>query len=237
MIGTIVNAAGIAAGGFLGLVFKKFIRDSWTGTINKALGLSVVVIGLNGVVSNMISVTDGRLSSSGELLLVVSLIIGSLAGEILRLDDHLESFSKRVESRFSASGFAASLMNASVLFCVGAMAIIGSIQEGLTGDPSILYVKAVLDTVSAVIFGATLGMGVIFSSVPVFVYQGLITISAGLLGSLLQGELLGQVCAVGYTIIIAIGLNFLVSDRIKTLNMLPAVLVPVIWHYISMLIS
>ncbi len=237
MIGTIVNAAGIAAGGFLGLVFKKFIRDSWTGTINKALGLSVVVIGLNGVVSNMISVTDGRLSSSGELLLVVSLIIGSLAGEILRLDDHLESFSKRVESRFSASGFAASFMNASVLFCVGAMAIIGSIQEGLTGDPSILYVKAVLDTVSAVIFGATLGMGVIFSSVPVFVYQGLITISAGLLGSLLQGELLAQVCAVGYTIIIAIGLNFLVSDRIKTLNMLPAVLVPVIWHYISMLIS
>ena len=238
MLGTIVNAAAIAVGGLVGLLLKKGIKESWTASVHKAVGIAVLVIGLNGVIANMITVeADGKLSSSGELLVVISLIVGTIIGEMLRLDDHMEKFSKGIEKKFAAKGFAASFMNATILFCVGAMAIIGSLQDGLTGDHTILFAKAVLDGVTAIIFGATLGMGVVFSAIPVLIYQGIISLLAGVLSKYLQGELLVQICAVGYAIIIAIGVNFLKKDRIKILNMLPAIFIPVIWHFIQMLIA
>ena len=238
MIGTIVNAVAIAVGGFVGLLLKKGIKESWTNSVNKAVGIAVLVIGLNGVISNMITVGEGgKLSSSGELLVVISLILGTLIGEILRLDDHMEKLSKGIEKKFAATGFAASFMNATILFCVGAMAIIGSLQDGLTGDHTVLFAKAVLDGVTAIVFGATLGIGVVFSAIPVFVYQGLIALLAGVLSNYLQGELLTQICAVGYAIIIAIGVNFLTKDRIKILNMLPAIFIPVLWFFIQKLIA
>ncbi|MCR4722372.1 MAG: DUF554 domain-containing protein [Eubacteriales bacterium] len=235
MKGTLVNVAAVILGSLIGLILKKGIRESWQDGINKALGAAVIVIGFNGVISGMFSYSEGALSSSGELLLVISLVIGTLLGEMVSIDAALERFSLKMEKRFSSGGFAAGFMNASVLFCVGAMAIVGSLNDGLTGDATTLYVKSALDFTSAVIMSSALGIGVLFSFVPVLVYQGAISLFASALQGLLAGELLSQICTVGYTLILCIGMNFFLKEKIKTANMLPGVLVPVIYHFISLL--
>ncbi len=237
MTGTLVNCAAVIAGGAIGLVFKKGIKESFTESINKSLGIAVLIIGLNGVIANMFSAKGGELSSSGELLLVVFLVVGTLLGELLRLDDRFTKFSNRIEGKFKNGGFASGFINGTLLFCVGAMTIIGSLNDGLTGDSSVLFVKSALDFTSAIIFGATLGFGVIFSAIPMLIYQGAITLLAGSLENILTGELLRQVCAVGYTIIMAIGFNFLLTKRFRTLNMVPAIFLPVAYHYILILIN
>ncbi len=237
MTGTLVNAAAVIIGGLIGLILKKGIKEAYTDGINKVLGLSVLIIGLNGVISNMFTVSDGKLSSSGELLLIVFLVVGTLIGEMLKLDDRFSRFCKGIETKFKSEGFASGFINGTVLFCVGAMSIIGSINDGLTGDSSILLVKSALDFVNAIIFGATLGYGVIFVFIPIIIYQGGISLLAGALSGILQGELLTQICMVGYAIIMAIGLNFILVKKFKTLNMVPALILPVAYHYILVLIE
>ena len=237
MTGTLVNCVAVIAGGSIGLIFKKGIKDSYTESVNKSLGLAILIIGLNGVISNMFSVADGKISSSGELLLVAFLVLGTLIGEVLKLESRFGKFCEKIEKKFRAGGFASGFINGTILFCVGAMAIIGSINDGLTGDSSVLFVKSALDFISAIIFGATLGYGVIFTFIPLLVYQGGITLLAGTLSGILQGELLSQVCMVGYAIIIAIGVNFIFGKKFNTLNMLPGILLPVVYHYILILIN
>ena len=237
MTGTLVNCAAVIIGGLIGLLLKKGIKESYTISINKALGLAVLIIGVNGVVANMFTVADGKLTSSGELMLVVFLVLGTLAGELLRLDDRFTKLSKNIEEKFNKSGFASGFISGTVLFCVGAMSIVGSINDGLTGDSSILFVKSALDGVNAIIFGATLGYGVVFVCIPMLLYQGGISLLAGSLSGLLQGELLGQICMVGYAIIMAIGFNFLLEKKFRTLNMVPALFLPVAYHYILILIE
>ena len=237
MTGTLVNCAAVIAGGSIGLIFKKGIKDSYTESVNKSLGLAILIIGLNGVISNMFSVADGKISSSGELLLVVYLVIGTLFGEMLKLEQRFNGFCTKIESKFKAGGFASGFVNGTVLFCVGAMAIIGSINDGLRGDSSVLFVKSALDFTTAIIFGATLGFGVIFTFIPLLIYQGGITLLAGSLSGILQGDVLTQLCAVGYSIIMAIGINFIFDKKFKTLNMLPSIFLPVVYHYIIVLIN
>lgn len=237
MTGTLVNCAAVIAGGAIGLLFKKGIKESFTESIKKSLGVAILIIGLNGVISNMFSVKDGGLSSSGELLLVVFLVLGTLIGELLKLDERFTRFSNKIEIRFSNGGFAVGFINATLLFNIGAMAIIGSLNDGLTGDSSVLFVKSALDFTSAIILGATLGFGVMFSAIPILIYQGGITLLAGTLSGILEGELLRQVCMVGYAIIVAIGFNFLLTKKFKTLNMVPAIILPIAYHYILILIN
>ncbi len=237
MTGTLVNCAAVIAGGAIGLIFKKGIKDSYSESINKSLGIAVLIIGLNGVITNMLSYDNGKLTSSGELLLVIFLVLGTLIGEIFRLDDRFSSLSKKIDGKFKGGGFASGFVNGTLLFCVGAMTIIGSVNDGLLGDSSVLFVKSALDFTAAIIFGATLGFGVIFSCIPMLIYQGGITLLAGTLSDVLVGDVLTQVCSVGYAIIMAIGLNFLLTKKFKTLNMLPAMFLPVAYHYILVLID
>lgn len=237
MTGTLVNCIAVIIGGLIGLLFKKGIKPSYADSINRALGLAVLIIGINGVIANMFTVENDKISSSGELLLVVFLVVGTLIGELLKLDERFGRFCNKIENKFQAKGFASGFINGTVLFCVGAMSIIGSINDGLTGDSSILFVKSALDAVNAVIFGATLGFGVIFTCIPMLIYQGGISLLAGTLSDILQGELLEQVCMVGYAIIMAIGFNFLLEKKFKTLNMIPALILPVVYHYILILIE
>ncbi len=237
MTGTLVNCVAVIIGGLIGLLLKKGIKDTYAQGINKSLGIAVLIIGLNGVISNMFTVENGALKSSGELLLIVFLVVGTLIGEILKLDDRFNSFCKKIDSKFKDGGFASGFINGTILFCVGAMSIIGSLNDGLTGDSSVLFVKSALDFVNAVIFGATLGFGVIFVCIPMLIYQGGISLLAGSLSGILQGELLTQICMVGYAIIVAIGFNFFLEKKFKTLNMVPAIILPVAYHYIMMLIE
>lgn len=236
MTGTIVNAAAVVAGGLVGLLARRGVSKPMEQALNQALGVAVVVIGINGVVTNMVSVNpDGGLSSSGELLLVFSLVLGMAAGEALHIEERLAGLGGYVERRFRLSGFAASFVSGTLIYCVGAMAIVGSINDGLRGDPSVLLVKATLDGISSIVLGATLGPGVIFSAVPVLLYQGGITLCAGALEPLLTGELLRQICAAGFAMVGCIGVNFL-GGKIKTANFLPGLLVPPLWALLQSLL-
>lgn len=238
MTGTLVNAAAVAAGGCLGLLLKKGVSKIDPDAVNKAMGVAVIVLGLNGVIASMFTVQEnGVLSSAGELLLIVSLVLGVIAGEALRIDERLNALSGLVERKLRLTGFAQSFVNGTLIYCVGAMAIIGALNDGLRGDASVLYVKSLLDGISSVVLAATMGPGVIFAAIPVFLYQGAITFLAGALEPLLAGALLNQICAVGYCLVLCIGINFLGGVKIKTANLLPALLVPVLWCFASPLFA
>ena len=210
MTGTLVNAGAIVAGGLVGMLLKKGMKPNYEASIHKTLGVAVLILGLNGVIGAMFRVGEGgRISSSGELLLIVSLVVGTFLGELWRIDDRLNGFGTKVEKKIGSAGFGAAFINGTLIYCVGAMAIVGALNDGLQGDASVLYVKSLLDGISSIILGATLGAGVCFSAVPVLIYQGGITLLAGSVAPYLQGALLDQLCMVGFALVACIGLNFM----------------------------
>lgn len=239
-MGTLINAALILLGGVIGLVFKKAISKEMEFSIHKATGVAVVVIGVCGVLSAMLK-TDaaGKVSSSGELILVISLTLGTFIGELLKLEERLNKGCKWVESKFKMSNFSTGFITSTMIYCVGAMAIVGSINDGLLGDSSTLITKGILDGITSVVLAASLGYGVLFSAVPILVYQGGMTLLAGLLDKVLAGELLSNICMVGYALVMCIGINFLTNGdkKIKTVNMLPALLIPVGYAILKNLIG
>ena len=239
-MGTLINAALILLGGVIGLVFKKAISKEMEFSIHKATGVAVLVIGICGVLSAMLK-TDaaGKVSSSGELILVVSLALGTFIGELLKLEERLNKGCKWIESKFKMSNFAAGFITSTMIYCIGAMAIVGSINDGLLGDSSTLVTKGIIDGITSVVLAASLGYGVLFSAIPILVYQGGMTLLAGLLENVLVGELLSNICMVGYALVMCIGINFLTDGdkKIKTVNMLPALLVPVGYAILKNLIG
>lgn len=229
-MGTIINAAMILLGGIIGLMFKKAVSKEMEFSIHKATGVAVLVIGICGVLSAMLKSKDnGGISSSGELLLVVSLALGTFIGELLKLEERLNKGCKWIESKFKMSNFATGFITATMIYCIGAMAIVGAINDGLLGDSSTLITKGIIDGITSVVLAASLGYGVLFSAIPILLYQGGMTLLAGLLEDVLAGELLSNICMVGYALVMCIGINFLSNDdkKMKTVNMLPALLVPV----------
>ena len=239
-MGTLINVALILVGGTIGLVFKKAVNKNIEYSIHKATGVAVTIIGVCGILSNMLSVGEnGKISSNGELMLVVSLFLGTLLGELLKIDDRLNRGCKKIEDKFKMSNFSAGFITSTMIYCVGAMAIVGAINDGLLHDSGTLITKGIIDGITSVILAASLGYGVLFSVIPVLVYQGLITLLASSLQNVLTGELLTNICMVGYALVICIGINFLYNSRkkIKTVNMLPSLLVPVAYKLITMLIN
>lgn len=231
-MGTLINAALILLGGIIGLVFKKAVSKEMEFSIHKATGVAVMIIGVCGVLSAMLKARDGAISSSGELILVVSLALGTFIGELLKLEDRLNKGCQWIESKFKMSNFATGFITSTMIYCIGAMAIVGSINDGLLGDSSTLVTKGIIDAITSVVLAATLGYGVLFSAVPILLYQGGMTLLAGLLDNVLVGELLSNICMVGYALVMCIGINFLTDGdkKIKTVNMLPALLVPVVYE-------
>lgn len=233
MTGTTVNAVTVLLGGLIGLSIKKGLPDKIEKTVTLMLGLSVGVIGLGGIITSMITVGEGgKLSSSGELLLFLSLVIGSSLGTWWDVDGALDRLGKRIEARVGTEGFSKGFISASLLFCVGAMAIIGSLNDGLRGDSSILLIKSALDGITSIVLGSSLGVGVAFSAVPVFLYQGAISLGAGYIAPYISDPMLNSVCLVGYVIVLCIGINFFEVIKIKTANMLPALLVPIVYQLV-----
>lgn len=232
-MGTLINAALILLGGIIGLVFKKAVSKEMEFSIHKATGVAVLVIGICGVLSAMLKVKEGvGVSSSGELILVVSLALGTFIGELLKLEDRLNKGCKWIEGKCNMSGFSAGFITSTMIYCIGAMAIVGSINDGLLGDSSTLITKGIIDGITSVVLAASLGYGVLFSAIPILLYQGGMTLLAAQLDNVLVGELLSNICMVGYALVMCIGINFLTNDdkKIKTVNMLPALLVPVAYE-------
>ncbi|SFI69797.1 hypothetical protein SAMN02910435_00616 [Ruminococcaceae bacterium D5] len=237
MTGTIVNAAAVVAGGALGLCLRRGLPERVQDAAMQAGGLGVAMISLGGIFEQMLTAgPDGLLTSGGGMLLVLSLVLGGMAGEVMRIEDRVVGLGQAVERRLGREGFAKGFVSASLLFCVGAMAILGSIQDGLYGRADVLFTKAVLDGIFSVMMAASLGYGVIFSAVPLFLYQGAITLGASMLGPLLDGTpLLGQICMVGYCVVLLIGTNMMGVTKVKTANYLPAIFGPVVYNLIMML--
>lgn len=233
MTGTIVNVIGIIAGSLIGLLLKKGIPQHINDAIIKVEGLAIVVVGFNGMLAAMFTVdSDGRLHDSGGLLLLVSLVIGCLVGELLKIDDRFAQFGAFIEKKTGAGGFSRGFVTASLIFSVGAMAIVGPINDGLSGDSSILYIKTMLDGITSIVLASALGFGVLFSCIPVLVVQSVPALLARQLAPFISDKLLDMFCMVGYAIVICIGLNFLFDTKIKAANLLPALIVPVVYYFV-----
>lgn len=227
MLGTIVNTLAIVVGSLLGLFFKKGIPKRYNETLIKALGLAVILIGILNA-----------LEAKNILLLIFSLVIGSILGEFLGIEDRLERLGDSIENKvgglFSSkdSSISKGFVNTSLIYCVGAMAIMGSLESGLANNHETLYAKAVLDGVSSIAFTSSLGIGVLFSSISVFLYQGFITITASFMKQFLVSSVITEMSSVGGLLILALGLNILEVKKIKVGNMLPAIFIPLIFHII-----
>lgn len=234
MTGTWINAGAVVLGSIIGVLLKKGMPERINEAILKVEGLAIVIIGLNGVIAAMFTVNleTGELSDSNSVVLLVCLVLGCLVGELCRLDDHFNSLGMMVEKKLNAKGFAKGFVTASLLFCVGAMSIIGPLNDGLTGDNSILLIKSTLDFTISIVLASALGIGVLFSALPVLALQGSIALLARSLAPFITDSLLGMLYMVGYAIVIIIGLNFLVGTKIKTANLLPAIAVTVVYYFL-----
>lgn len=220
MIGTLANAGAVMAGGVLGLLIKKGIKESLSDACMKAVGVVTMLIGLSGALAAMLVVgEDGHLSAQGALLLLISLVIGTILGELLRLHDRVESLSAVIGQRLQLGDFSKGFISASVLFCAGAMTIVGAINDGLYGEPDVLFLKSAIDGISALFLAAALGAGVLFSAAFVLVYQGALTLCAGLLAPVMTPSMMNALNMVGYAIVLCIGLNLAGATKIKVTNM------------------
>lgn len=239
-LGTIVNASAIIAGGVCGALLRSGIPERFRETIMQALGLSILMIGLSGALQGIYSVTaSGTLDRNYIMLMIFSLVTGAVAGELMNIEDKLAGFGRFIQNKYmkNSGNFAEGFITSSLVFCVGAMAIVGSLEDGLIGSTGTLYAKSVLDGVIALIFAATLGIGVAFSAIPVFLYQGAITLGAGFIKPWLTESVITQTSLVGSILIIAIGLNVLEIKKFKAGNILPAIFVPFIYYITTMLVK
>ncbi len=217
MLGTLVNTLAIIAGSLVGLLLRGGIPSQYKQTIIHAIGLAVILIGLKGA-----------LQTDAILLVIFSMVIGTVLGELLRIEARLEGLGRWFEARLAnaGNGIAKGFVTASLVYCVGSMAIVGSLESGLTGNHQTLFAKSVLDGVSSIIFASSLGAGVLLSAVSVLLYQGGLTLGAAFIKQFLVPETVTQMSAVGGLLIMAIGINLLEIQRIRVGNMLPAVFMP-----------
>lgn len=228
MVATLINCLLILLGSTLGLLLKNKISRRVTDTITQALGLCVLGIGITSAIA-----------TENTLCVIVCLVLGTLMGEGLKIEDRLDSLGEVLQAKFSKPGdegnFTQGFVTASLLFCIGAMAVVGAIDAGIRGDYAILISKGVIDGVTAISFAAAMGVGVAFSMLPVLLYQGGLTLLAGVAEPFLSTAMITEMGAAGGVIIIGIGLNMLEvgKRRIKVGNMLPAIFLPLVYLPVS----
>jgi hypothetical protein len=222
MIGTIVNVLAIIVGSILGFLVKGKLPERFQNIVIQGISLAVLIIGLQMAFSVE--------NTKGTLVVIFSLVIGGIIGEILKIEDRLEGLGEKIQSRFGNEDglFVQGFVQSSLIYCVGAMAIMGAIQDGLNNDPSILFTKSLLDGIASVAFSATFGIGVLFSSIPVLIYQGSITLLSSWAQKLLNQDVVVMMTATGGLLIMAIGLNMLLSAKIKIGNLLPSIFVAIV---------
>ena len=214
MKGTIVNAAAVVGGSLIGLLIKQGIPERYQKTVMQGLGLTTLIIGL-----------QMSFKTQNILIVIFSLVLGALAGEAIGIDRRLERFGDWLTAKLGSrhGNVGEGFITASLIYCVGAMAIVGSIQDGLTGDASTLYAKSMLDGVSSVVFASTMGIGVALSSISILVYQGAITLLASQVSSIFSEAVVREMTAVGGALILAIGMMILDIKKLNVANLLPAI--------------
>jgi uncharacterized membrane protein YqgA involved in biofilm formation len=222
MLGPIVNGIVIVICALAGKFFVKGLSGRFEEIIKKAIGLSILYIGIAGAMDN-----------KRIMLLIISMVAGSIIGEWINIHKAMNQFGLWAEKKFGfgEGNFAKGFVTSSILFCTGSMAIVGAMQSGLAGNHEMLYAKSILDGVIAIIFASTMGIGVAFSALPVFLYEGAIALGAGYIKDWLTPEIITEMSAVGSLLIAALGFNFLEVKEIKVANMIPAIFLP--WLFIA----
>jgi uncharacterized protein len=249
-IGTVVNMLLIIVGALIGVFFGKRFPKRIQEVLMQAASLAVIFIGIAGALSASFSVSNGAISVNFTMIIILSLFIGGLLGQLLNIEGGLNKLGAKLQDKLARhqgvdsssivgetslmgeTSFAHGFCATTILFCTGAMAIVGSMNDALLSDPTLLYSKGLLDGVASIVFASTMGWGVLFSALSVGLYQGSLTALAVLVGPLLPDTVIAQMSAVGSLIIIAIGFNLMQVSKLRIGNLLPAMFIPLLWYII-----
>ncbi len=235
-LGTIVDGACIVVGGVIGLLVGRRFSSRFQETLLIACGLSILFIGIAGTVSKMLVFAGSGFSTAGSVMLVSSLTIGGLIGEALNIEKHMTGFGEWLKQKTGShddNGFVNGFVSASLVVSIGAMAVLGPINEGLYGDSSVLFAKSVLDLILVLLMTLSHGKGCIFSFIPVVIIQGLVTLLAGLIRPIMTAEAIDALTMVGSVLIAALGINMVLDRHIRVSNLFPSVIVAIIWAFVS----
>ena len=230
-LGTIINTAAIVAGGAGGALFGLFLKENVQDTLTKVCGVSTLFIAITGALEQMLTVENGAIVSHGAMLVIGCLTIGAVIGELLNLEGAFERFGEWLKQKTGNARdkrFVDAFVTASLTVCIGAMAIVGSIEDGISGDYSILATKAVLDFIIIMVMSCSMGRGAIFSAIPVAILQGSITVLAGLLRPVMTVGALANLSMVGNVLIFCVGINLVWDKKVRVANLLPSIVAAVI---------
>lgn len=232
-LGTIINTVAVVVGGLLGMLLKNGIAKKFEKILMQGLGLATIFIGAGGVLKYMLVMENGNLTTRGTVLLIFSLVIGCVLGQLLDIESKMEALGIKLKAAVRIKNdnrFVEGFVTTSLIICVGAMAIVGAMEDGLSGDWSTLVVKSMLDFALVAILASTYGAGAVFSAIPIFVYQGSITVIAALFGAVISDTLIAQLSFVGSALIFCVGVNLVKEKSFRVANMLPALVVPILWE-------
>lgn len=235
-LGTIINVAAILVGGVIGLVFSRAISARYQETLMQAIGVCILFVGIGGAVQEMMTVTADRLQSSGTMMIVISYAVGSLLGEWINLERRIEQFGSWLKVKTGNARekrFVDGFVSASLTVCIGAMAVVGSIQDGISGNHSTLALKALLDMVIVCVMSASLGRGCLFSAIPVGIFQGMVTLLARAVQPVMTEAALANLSLTGSILIFCVGVNLLWEKKLKVANMLPSILIAVVYAFVG----
>lgn len=234
-LGTLINMGAILLGGLLGMFLGRSVKVRYQDILMMAVGICVLMLGIGGTMEKMLSITDGGLTSGGSMMLILTMAVGALVGEWMNIEEKMEHFGIWLKQKTGSSGdhaFVDAFVTASLTVCIGAMAVVGAIRDGISGDYSILAAKAILDMIIIFVMTASMGKGCIFSAIPVGIFQGVLTLLARLIEPLMTEAALANLSFVGSVLIFCVGLNLVWGKRVKVANLLPAMLFAILWVFL-----
>jgi len=234
-LGTIINVAAVIIAGIIGKLFGRFVKEKYQEPIIRAIGVSVIFIGASGAFEKMFTVDNGVISTGGSMLIIISMVLGTLIGEFIDIQGKIEKFGewlKKKSGNEKDCSFVEGFVTASFTVCIGAMAIVGAIEDGLHGDYSILAAKSILDFIVIILMTASMGIGCVFSAIPVAILQGSVTCLAKLVKPLMTEMALGNLSLIGSILIFCVGVNLVWGKKIRVANLLPAIVIAVITAFL-----
>lgn len=234
-LGTIINTVAIIVGGLMGRLVGRFFQEEQQDALNKACGVSVIFIAIAGAMEGMLRIEDGAIHSGKAMLVVLCLAIGTIIGELIGIERGFERFGEWLKQKTGNArdkNFVNAFVTASLTVCIGAMAIVGAIQDGILSDPSTLSIKAVLDLIIVAVMTSSMGKGAAFSAIPVFLFEGSITLLARLVAPVMTELAIAYLSLIGSVLIFCVGLNLVWGKKLRVANMLPAVVLAVLAAYL-----
>lgn len=233
-LGTIINVGAIIIGGLMGLFMGRSVKERYQDILMMSVGICVLFLGVAGTMEEMLSIQDGALVSGGSMMMIITMAVGALVGEWMDIEGKMEKFGVWLKKKTGSSGdnaFVDAFVTASLTVCIGAMAVVGSIKDGIYGDYSILAAKAILDLIIVFVMTVSMGKGCVFSAIPVGIFQGVVTLLARLIEPLMTEAALSNLSLVGSIMIFCVGLNLVWGKKVKVANFLPAIVFAVAWAF------